>query len=177
MMAVAFRGQPILIEFQPFLRAHRGKLLSGEARGVAVHAASFLHQRRIVLDRALLRHPRECDRILAHEIFHFVWWKLPPSARTEYEALINAEMAAGLPGEMGWSAQWRKEALPPAYRTRLASRWREYVCESFCDTAAAHLLSLRAHAEITLPARARRLRTRWMRDFLASSQVAGGVRI
>ncbi len=176
-MAVAFRGPPIPIEFQPVLRAHRGKLLCGEAAGTAVLAASFLHQRRIVLDRALLRNPRERDRILAHEIFHFVWWKLAPSTRSQYEAIIQTELAAALPGEMGWSAQWRKEALPPANRARRTPRWREYLCESFCDTAAAHLLSLRAHDEITLPAAARRLRARWMRSFLAAAHAAGGLKI
>ena len=176
-MAVTFRGKPILIQFRPSLRAYRGKLISGGDIGTAVHAASFLRDRRIILDRALLRNTAERDRILLHEIFHFVWWKLIERHRREYQEMIECEQARFVPGEMGWSAQWRKEALRDVDGAIGTRRFHEYLCESFCDSAAAHVLQLRNHPEITLPASARRVRTLWMRKWMEASVERGGLTI
>ncbi len=177
MMAVRFHGEPILVEFRRSLRASRGKLVSGSHAGSAVHAASFLRERRIVLDSALLRNAAERDRILAHEIFHFVWWKLPPATRGQYANIIRAERLSSVPGEMGWSAEWRKNALAPSDWFAGTRRFRDYLCESFCDSAAALIVSLKQHPEITLPAGARRARFAWLRNWMEVSLTCSGLKI
>jgi hypothetical protein len=131
-----------------------------------VHAGSFLRKRLVVLDRALLEAPRELARIVAHELFHFAWLRLGNPSRRAWERLLAAEIRAGVKGELGWSAEWRKDELrrpDPARRTR---RWRAYACESFCDTAAWLLAGAGRHAEFTLPAGARRARRRWFSNLL-----------
>jgi hypothetical protein len=96
-----------------------------------------------------------------HELFHFVWLRVGNPLRHSWEALLTAELAAQAHGELGWSAEWRKAALDPidlAHRTR---RWREYCCESFCDTAAWRYSGSRRHPEFTLAAHFRRARRVW----------------
>lgn len=105
----------------------------------------------------------EFERILIHEIFHFVWVRLSNAARREWGDLLRAEIGSGAAGELGWSAEWRKNGLPassPLLRTR---RWRRYACESFCDTAAWVYAGIRAHDEFTLRSRARNRRRGWFR--------------
>jgi len=152
---------PIHVEFRPALSARRGGLLSSEAAGVPVHAATFLRERRIVLDSALASNRRELERILAHEICHFVWMRLGNARRRSYGTLIAAELRGRVQGELGWSAEWRKEKLKPRDRLDRTRRWREYCCESFCDTGAWILAGRGRHAEFTLPASQRALRRRW----------------
>jgi len=169
---IEFTGQAILIEFRPRLRAHRGKLgeHGSDERGAEVHAASFLHRRLIILDSALLRNKRECERILAHEIFHFVWWKAP-AIRTEYGSLIGREFITATPGEMGWSADWRKQALRAGDVANNSRAFREYLCESFCDSCACLLLGISRHEEITLPASARKIRRHFFEANLAGRRL------
>ena len=155
-----FVGEPIPIEFRADLRA-------GTAE---VHASTYLHHRLIVLDTALRRSPRECERILAHEIFHFVWWKAP-SIRSQYARLIGGELAAGARGEMGWSAEWRKLALRPTDLGGNTRRFREYLCESFCDSCASLLVGIARHPEITLTARSRRGRQSFFEANLAGKRL------
>jgi hypothetical protein len=154
---IEFAGQPIAVEFRSNLRAD-------------FHAASFLHRRLILLDQALLRDKGECERILAHEIFHFVWWKAP-ALRKEYGSLVRREFAAATPGEMGWSADWRKQALRPGDVPNNSRRFREYLCESFCDSSACLLLGISRHEEITLPASARKIRRRFFEANLADRRL------
>jgi hypothetical protein len=116
------RGAPIVFSFA-------GELT---VRGVAMDAAAFLRERRVVLARRL--RGRELRRVTVHEIFHFVWWRLGNPARRSWEALLQAERSRG---EAGWSAEWRKKALTETDRRNRTRRWREYVCEAFCDSAAA----------------------------------------
>lgn len=162
--ALNFLGAPITIEFRPALRVHRGQLFCGGNSGTEVHAGSFLRERRIVLDSALLRNAAERDRILAHEIFHFVWWKLGHPRRASYKRLLADELKNGIGGEMGWSAEARKIRLSQLQISQRRRVFREYACESFCDTAAAYLLGIRSHDEIALPVRARRVRMAWLRQ-------------
>lgn len=149
-------GAPIELCFRPALRVCRGKLVSRHPRGAEVHAGSFIRERRIVLDASLRRNRPELERILLHEIFHFVWPRIGNPRRREFEALIAAEFSRGIAGELGWSAEWRKNALP----RRHGKLWREYLCESFCDTGAWRCAGGR-HPEFTLDAAARRERRRW----------------
>jgi len=66
-------------------------------------------------------------------------------------------------GELGWSAEWRKSKLTPLDRRERTRKWREYCCESFCDTAAWLYAGVRTHAEFTLAAAGRAERREWFR--------------
>jgi len=162
------QGQGIEIQFQPQLSVHGRRLLVAEARGQEVHAGTFLRHRRIILDAQLLRKPSELRRVFVHEVFHFVWLRLGNPRRRSYEGLLAAEWRQGARGELGWSAEWRKALLTsedPAARSR---RWREYACESFCDTAAFVFTGLRRHGEFTLAARFCELRRRWFQEDISA---------
>ena len=131
------KGGPILLEFRPQLTAYRGKLLSGVPdRGCAVHAATFLRERRIVLEDVLLKDSGRMQSILIHELFHFVWWGLGHSSRHSYTLLIRQEIDKGARGELGESSAVAKARLRSSDSELSTARWKNYVCESFCDTAA-----------------------------------------
>jgi hypothetical protein len=157
------QGRPIQVKFVPDLRACRGKLFSGEGPGVAVHAGTFLRKRRIVLDASLVASPGELARILIHELCHFVWWRLDNSSRRSYEELVEGEIRQGASGELGWSAERRKQVLNVSDLRARTRRWREYISESFCDTAAWLYSGSRRHVEVTLAAPFRRQRRAWFR--------------
>jgi len=125
--------------------------------GQEVHAATFIRQRRIVLDRALLASRAELGRILVHELFHFAWVRLNNGQRHGYEAALKGELKAGARGELGWSAEMRKRTLG----ARTGRAWRDYVCESFCDTAAWLYAGVSRHQEFTLARRFRERRAAW----------------
>ena len=154
------KGRPIDVVFLPALTICGGKLLAAQGRGTEVHAGSFIRKRRIVLDSGLLKDQRELERILRHEIFHFAWPRLGNSVRSTYERLILAEWHGCVPGELGWSAEWRKDALRGVASPLQTKLWREYLCESFCDTGAWRLQG-GSHREFTLPLPSRRLRRLW----------------
>lgn len=151
MRSPVIEGRPIRIEF------HANPT---DARG-AVHSGTFLHERRMVIDAALKRRPRELARIFVHELFHFAWVRLGNPRRRSWEGLLARELGEGAGGELGWSAEWRKDALAPHHRRARTRRWREYCCESFCDTAAYLFAGAGRHAEFTLDARFRAARRRW----------------
>lgn len=132
---VPFEGQPVHVEFRDSIRVSRGKI-TASAQALEVHAASFLPQRLIILERSLLEDPTELRRILVHELFHFVWRRLGNTRRREWDQLLVAESIAHARGDLGWSAQWRKEKLSAGDRIDRSRLWRDYVCEAFCDTAA-----------------------------------------
>ena len=69
---------------------------------------------------------------------------------------------------LGWSAEWRKRRLTAADRRGRTRRWREYCCESFCDTAAWLYSGVERHDEFTLAGRCRKTRSQWfVRTFSA----------
>jgi hypothetical protein len=140
-------GAPVRVDVVRALRDRRGP----------VHAASFLRQRRIALDCTRAEFPR----IFVHEVAHFIWLRLGNPARFGYERVLRAEIAAPARGELGWSAQWRKLALRPEDIDRRTRRWREYCCESFCDSAAWLYGGIERHQEFTLGASWRRGRRAW----------------
>ncbi|HLY15924.1 MAG TPA: hypothetical protein VKR61_01810 [Bryobacteraceae bacterium] len=144
-------GKPIRLEIRRALADRRG----------AVHAGAFLRQRKIAFDADLARDRKEFARIFVHEVFHFAWLRLGNTRRWSYEAILREEMEAGARGEMGWSAEWRKRKLQPADARRRTRRWREYACESFCDTAAWIFSGVQSHGEYTLGLRFRQRRRRW----------------
>jgi hypothetical protein len=149
-------GAPIRIETAHGLRDRHGE----------AHAAAFPRERRMVFDSS----PAEFRRIFVHELFHFVWLRKGNAARRSYEDLVKAECLAGLPGELGWSAEWRKLALDARDIQTRGRRWREYCCESFCDSAAWLYSGVERHAEFTLAARPRNRRRAWF-----AKTVEGGV--
>jgi hypothetical protein len=162
----SFDGKPIRIASLASLMAWKGKLLSGGSRGTAVHAGSFLRERRIVLD-AGLRGP-ERRRILLHELFHFAWIRLSNSQRASWTALLDRELQANARGELGWSAEWRKAELAGRRGHRFR---REYVCESFCDSAAWHYGGIAHHGEFTLALRWCALRAGWFNRTFPENRV------
>lgn len=130
--------------------------------GEPVHAGSHIRERLIILDEWLAAHPRELSRILIHEVFHFAWGRLGNARRNEFGKLVRNEFARRARGELGWSAEYRKLALLREGLGDIESaRWREYICESFCDTAAWLYSGIAEHDEFTLGARHRRRRERW----------------
>jgi len=143
-----FAGQPIRIQYLPGLRDPRGE----------VHAGAFLRERRVVFNCT----PVEFGRVFVHEVFHFVWWRIGNARRESYEEILRAELRARARGELGWSAEWRKQALGEGDVRQRSRRWREYCCESFCDSAAWLYSGLRHHAEFTLAGRFRASRHRWL---------------
>jgi hypothetical protein len=126
-----------------------------------VHGGSFLRERRIALDCTVSEFPRA----FVHELFHFVWLRAGNGIRHSFEALLMAERHADAGGELGWSAEWRKIELRASDVRARNRRWREYCCESFCDTAAWHYAGLAHHPEFTLETRFCRLRREWFAAF------------
>lgn len=146
-MFPALVGQPIQVRIQRSLGPHL--------------AASCVPLRLILMDSEVLLRRGEFERILTHEIFHFVWVRLSNQRRGAWERILAQEMIQGATGELGWSAEWRKGNLTSAAPGRRSPAWRRYACESFCDTAAWRFAGLRRHEEFTLPARFRRPRQAW----------------
>jgi hypothetical protein len=148
-----FDGAPVSTEYRADLR---------DIAGNPAHAATFVRRRIIVLDPILKKTPREHRRILYHEYCHFAWVRLGNQRRRAWEVFLKNEWDCRGRGEAGWSAEWRKAKLSKrdvAKRTRL---WRDYCCESFCDTAAWILSGV--DSEVTLAPVRRRARTAWFRE-------------
>ncbi|HWQ54861.1 MAG TPA: hypothetical protein VN442_14335 [Bryobacteraceae bacterium] len=150
MRAPVLQGMPIELRFVRQLRDRRGE----------VHGGAFLRERRIAFDAELRRQPRELARIFVHELFHFAWVRLGNPRRRSWEELLAVEFARAARGELGWSAEWRKRELDARDRIARTLRWREYCCESFCDTAA-WLFAEYDHPEFTLAPRHREDRKCW----------------
>lgn len=150
-------GAPIRIERLPGLRDRRG----------AVHAGAFLRERRIAFDCTRAEFPR----IFVHELFHFVWLRAGNPRRHLWEKLLRSELAVPAPGELGWSAEWRKQALRSAGIAGRTRRWREYCCESFCDTAAWIYSGTRRHEEFTLSPRLRASRRQWFANAIGGGEL------
>ena len=162
---------PFTVSFVDDLHSSTRKLYAGGVVGAAVHAASFMRERRIVLDAVLLKQPRELRRIVTHELFHFAWIRLGNPRRRQWQTLLAAEIKNRARGELGWSAEWRKRELA-AIDLRLRNRrWRDYTCESFCDTAAWLFSGARPHPEATLSARQRARRVEWFVGIFQSTGV------
>jgi len=114
-----------------------------------------------VLDRALLEDEAELSRIVWHEAHHFLWPRLGNPRRRAWEEVLRRELEGRARGELGWSAEWRKARLRPEDPLTRTRRWREYVCESYCDTGAWLGCGLGRHAEFTLAPRHRERRRAW----------------
>lgn len=93
-----------------------------------------------------------------------MWVRFSNDRRRAYEDLLRREWKYDRDGELGWSAEWRKRELRPADLRDRTRRWREYCCESFCDTAAWLYSGVRGHPEFTLPQMLRTARRGWFRN-------------
>lgn len=145
-------GRPIRVEVRRSLGSHL--------------AAASIPRRLILLDAVVFTRAGEFERILIHELFHFAWVRLSNRQRRDWENILMHELAGQAAGELGWSAEWRKDALSSRDIRRRTPRWRRYACESFCDTAAWLHAGLRKHDEFTLAGALRRRRRQWFRDAL-----------
>ena len=154
----------------PSLTADGRHLYSNGPHGQPVFAGSFIRKREIILDLELAHEPRELARILVHELFHFTWVRLGNPAWRSYEDLLRLERKQHALGELGWSAELRKNRLAasPRHDDRL---WRDYLCESFCDTGAWIYSGVRRHPEYTLAARHRNRRAEWFRETFAGGAI------
>jgi len=79
-----------------------------------------------------------------------VWVRLGNPRRASFAALIQAELAGGARGELGESAESAKQG-----------ELKNYICESFCDTAAWLYSGVKTSPEFTLAARWRQKRKTW----------------
>lgn len=155
-------GRPICVRDRARLKAHRGKLLWGyPEHGIPVYAACFLPQRQIVLQTELLAQPPRFRLILVHELFHFVWTRLGNRRRAEFSGVLAREQRARARGELGESSNLKKERLETTDCLQNSRAWRDYVCESFCDTAAWLYSGTRRDAAFTLAPRWRDRRAQW----------------
>ena len=149
-MLPQFVGDPIRVEVRRSLGSHL--------------AGASIPRRLILLDTAVLARRGEFERILIHELFHFAWVRLSNRNRVAWEKLLASELRDRVKGELGWSAEWRKETLTRTDARLRTPKWRRYACESFCDSAAWMFAGLRAHDEFTLPVASRRERRRWFTE-------------
>jgi len=148
-------GRPIRVEMRASLGPH--------------HAATSIPQRLILLDRGLLTCEGDFERILVHEIFHFVWVRLSNRTRRDWGDLLASERGSG---ELGWSAEWRKRKLKASDARERSPQWKRYARESFCDSAAWLFADLKSHEEFTLGARSGRGRKAWFEKNFASTPIA-----
>lgn len=162
----ALQGRKIEVSYRPELTAWRGQLLSRSHKGDAVYAGCFLRKRRIVLDDHIRTKPRVLERIFIHEVFHFIWSRLGAPLRESFEQLIENETQAGVSGELGWSAESMKLKLQPEDRLERNRRWKDYLCESFCDSGAWYFGTAKRYSENTLATEYRSHRRAWLRSNL-----------
>jgi hypothetical protein len=151
-------GNPIRVQSARGLRDARG----------AVHGGSFLRERRIAINCTR----QEFPRVFVHELAHFVWLRLGNPVRRSWEGVLRAERSAGARGELGWSAEWRKKELSPAQIRSRHRGWREYCCESFCDTAAWLYGGAGRHPEFTLAQHFRQCRRDWFAKAVESKRLS-----
>jgi hypothetical protein len=145
-----FDGPPVRVRYCANLR---------DTAGNAAYAATSIIRREIVLDPGLRKQGRQHRRVLFHEYFHFAWVRLGNKRRWAWEAHLRSEWEAGARGEAGWSAEWRKRELTATDVGKRSRRWREYCCESFCDTAA--WIAGKVDTEVTLARSRREARRVW----------------
>jgi hypothetical protein len=147
-----FDGAPVAIGYRTNLR---------DTAGNPAHASTSIRRREILLDPSLKKKLPQHRRIMLHEYFHFVWVRLGNPRRAAWETFLKSEWEAGVRGEAGWSAEWRKQNLSPKDVAARSRQWREYCCESFCDTAALAYGIDADRSEVTLSARRQEARAEW----------------
>jgi hypothetical protein len=153
----AISGRPIEVRIRRSLGPHL--------------AATFIRRRLILLDSEVLAQRGDFERILVHELFHFVWIRLSNAVRRDWENTVGREIGKHVRGELGWSAERRKLKLAVGDAQRRGRPWRLYVCEAFCDTAAWRYAGLKTHPEFTLGQTFRRTRRAWFQKHIEAEFV------
>src|SRR5260370_25410300 len=87
-------------------------------------AGVSLPRRLVLLDPVVLRQRGDFERIMVHEIFHFVWRRLSNPRRLSWEHVIAAELVRCAAGEPGSSAECRKNKAKPSPRLGPPPAWR-----------------------------------------------------
>lgn len=108
--------------------------------------------------------PRDLRLIFAHEIYHFAWWRLGSNRRAEYDSLLRAELAASARGELGESSSVAKREHVSRECPNGGNSWKQYVCESFCDTGAWLFSGVDELRNFQLAAKWRIKRASWFRS-------------
>ena len=148
-----FDGRRVRIQYRGGLR---------DGGGNDAYAETDIRRRVIVLDPELKENAREHRRVLLHEYFHFVWARLGNPQRWAWEEHLHTEWRERAHGEAGWSAEWRKKNLSDSDVRLRSKRWREYCCESFCDTASSRYSGV--DSEVTLSKLRWKARAAWFKD-------------
>jgi hypothetical protein len=113
------------------------------------------------LETELLSRPHLLRLIVLHELFHFVWARLGNRRRQEFAEVLDRELQGRARGELGESSEVQKERFLRSGSSRNSPAWRDYVCESFCDTAAWLYSGRRRNSECRLAVRWRDRRECW----------------
>ena len=121
-----------------------------------------------MLERDLFAADRMLRLIVVHEVFHFVWARLSNHARREFADLLLYEIGHRARGELGESAGVKKNLLTASAQSYNARLWRDYVCESFCDTAAWLYSGVKHHNSFRLAHRWRKRRHAWFQAAVGS---------
>lgn len=137
--------------------------MSKGSRGRPVYAGSFLRERRIVLEDSLAAQSATLRLIFVHEVLHFAWWRLGNGSRSSFGKLLAGERAARARGELGESSQVAKDNYQSGPSAGSSQLWRDYVCESFCDTGAWLWAGVEDHDSFQLAARWKAKRSTWFR--------------
>jgi hypothetical protein len=93
--------------------------------------------------------------------------RLGNRAREQFAELLAEECAHRARGELGESAAVKKSLLRSRDCLAGSTQWRDYVCESFCDTAAWLYSGAKSDA-FTLAMGWRERRARWFKVHFAS---------
>ncbi|MFZ0592841.1 MAG: hypothetical protein WAM39_20440 [Bryobacteraceae bacterium] len=123
-----------------------------------------MRERRIVLEENLVSEARDLRLIFAHEIYHFAWRRLGNTRRAEYDSLLREELASSALGELGESSSVAKQEHVSQERPLGGNSWKQYVCESFCDTGAWLFSGVEEHRTFQLASRWRTKRALWFRS-------------
>ena len=105
--------------------------------------------------------------ILVHEIFHFVWPRLGNEARRQFAAILCREWQNRGRGELGESSAVKKTLISLGSPGQHGRLWRDYVCESFCDTAAWLYSGISNHEFFSLANRWKQRRKSWFETTFA----------
>jgi hypothetical protein len=119
-----------------------------------------------VLETEIFHKPHRLRLILVHELFHFAWARLPNAARRDFSALLSHELEHGARGELGESSEVMKCSLT----VRSGRNWTNYVCESFCDSAARFYAGVPRSSSWTLARRWTNTRKRWFEQVFATAR-------
>lgn len=117
-----------------------------------------------MLEAALLSTPAMFRLILIHELFHFAWLRLGNNLRQDFKTLLLQEWKNGAAGELGESSGVMKRRLRQAAESATPGLWRDYACESFCDTAACFYAGSGNDGLFTLRERWRKRREAWFQE-------------